>query len=140
MKEYKANRRAPIPYLIVLLVLLPFVIYITNTEGFSERPYILLPLIAPMGLLLRVFYGTLYKVEDGKLMYKSGFLWSEINISNIRQLVIGETMWVGLRPASKGIIVKYNRYDEIYIAPENNLELVEDLKTINPSIEIIYKD
>ncbi|WP_250419229.1 PH domain-containing protein [Pontibacter deserti] len=93
-----------------------------------------------MGLLLRVFYGTLYKVEDGKLMYKSGFLWSEINISNIRQLVIGETMWVGLRPASKGIIVKYNRYDEIYIAPENNLELVEDLKTINPSIEIIYKD
>lgn len=141
IKEYKANRKGPVPYIIGLLVLLPFVVFALDTEAFSEQPYILLPLLAPLALLLWAFFGTWYKVADGKLKYRSGFLMGEINISNIRQLIVGETMWVGIKPAiaSKGIIVKYNRYDEIYIAPENNTEFAEDLKSINPTIEIIYK-
>ncbi|WP_235941908.1 PH domain-containing protein [Pontibacter fetidus] len=123
------------------MVLLPIVIYVTNTEDFSEQPYMLLPLIAPLALLLWVFLSTWYQIANGKLKYKSGFLWGEINISDIRQLIVGETMWAGLKPAlaSKGIIVKYNRYDEIYIAPENNLELIEDLRSLNPTIEVIIK-
>lgn len=141
MKVYKANQKGPILYFIILLVLLPVVVFLADTEAFSEQPYILLPLMAPMGLLLHVFFGTMYKVSDGKLKYKSGFLRGEINISDIRQLIVGETMRVGLKPAlaSNGIVIKYNRYDEIYIAPENSLELAEDLKALNPTIEVIIK-
>ncbi|WP_255481317.1 PH domain-containing protein [Pontibacter sp. Tf4] len=129
------------PYIIALLVLLPFVVFALDTEAFLKQPYILLPLLAPLALLLWSFFGTWYKVVDGKLRYRSGFLTGEINISHIRQLIVGETMWAGIKPAiaSKGIIIKYNRYDEIYIAPENNSEFAEDLKALNPTIEIIYK-
>ncbi|MER2997983.1 PH domain-containing protein [Pontibacter populi] len=141
MKVYKAKRKGPVPYMIAVLVLLPLVVYSLDVEAFSERPYMLLPLLVPLVLLLSIFFGTWYKIGDGKLKYRSGFIWGEINISDIRQLIVGDTMWSGLKPAmaSKGIIVKYYRYDEIYIAPENNEELIEDLKVLNPSIEVVYK-
>jgi hypothetical protein len=141
LKKYKANRKGPIPYFIAVLVLLPFLIFSLDAEDFSEQPYILLTLLVPLALLLWVFFGTWYQIGNGKLKYRSGFLMGEINISDVRQLIVGDTMWIGIKPAMarKGIIVKYNRYDEIYIAPENNLEFAEDLKSLNPTIEIIYK-
>ncbi len=141
MKKYKANRKGAMLYMIVFLALLPAVIFAFNVGGFMEQPYMLLPMLVPLGLLLWIFFSTCYLVDDGKLKYRSGFVQGEINISEIRQLIVGDTLWTGLKPAlaNKGIIVKYNRYDEIYIAPENNEELVQDLKTLNPTIEINYK-
>ena len=47
-------------------------------------------------------------------------------------------MWSGIKTAlsTKGIIIKYNMYDEIYLAPENNNELISDLLKINQDIII----
>ncbi len=43
---------------------------------------------------------------------------------------------VGLKPAlaEKGLIIKYNKFDTIYIAPESNEELIKDLLAINTAI------
>jgi hypothetical protein len=50
-------------------------------------------------------------------------------------------MWSGVRPAlaSKGLIIKYNKYDDIYIAPENNNEMIKDLLKVNPAIKLTEK-
>ena len=47
-------------------------------------------------------------------------------------------MWTGIKPAlaKKGLIIKY-KYNEIYIAPQSNAELVADLLYINPEIKIV---
>jgi len=39
------------------------------------------------------------------------------------------TMWSGFRPATarKGIIVKYNKYDEIYFSPDSNESFIQAL-------------
>jgi hypothetical protein len=48
-------------------------------------------------------------------------------------------MYVGMKPAfaRNGIIVRYNKYDEIYISPPDNNEFVEELLKINPEIEVV---
>jgi len=47
-------------------------------------------------------------------------------------------MWSGTKPAlaKNGLIIKYSKYDEIYLAPENNNEMVTDLLKINPNIKV----
>ena len=53
-------------------------------------------------------------------------------------MIKGKTMWVGLKPAlaTGGIIIKYNRFDDIYLAPKNNEELIEDLLKLNRDIVV----
>lgn len=62
----------------------------------------------------------------------------EIEISKIREIIKGKTIWTGVRPAlaTKGLIIKYNKYNEVYIAPENNDKVIEDLLKINEQIII----
>jgi hypothetical protein len=35
------------------------------------------------------------------------------------------------------LIVKYNRYDDVYVAPEDSDNLIRDLLAINPAIKVI---
>lgn len=47
-------------------------------------------------------------------------------------------MWSGIKPAlaTNGLLIKFNSYGEVYIAPENNDELIADLLKGNPGIKI----
>ncbi|WP_262713030.1 PH domain-containing protein [Subsaximicrobium wynnwilliamsii] len=71
-------------------------------------------------------------------MYRSGFLRGTAEIPNIKEIVKGKTMWSGMIPAlaKNGLIIKFNAYDEIYIAPENNDDMISDLLKVNSQIKI----
>lgn len=47
-------------------------------------------------------------------------------------------MWAGTKPAlaTKGLIIKFNKYDEIYIAPEDSDIMINAFLKINPEIII----
>jgi hypothetical protein len=47
-------------------------------------------------------------------------------------------MWVGRKfgLASKGMIISYNRFDEIYFTPKEQDLFLEELQKINPNIKI----
>jgi hypothetical protein len=72
------------------------------------------------------------------LIYRSGFVRGKIDILSVKEILKGKTMWSGLKPAlaTKGLVIKYNKYDEIYVAPESNDEMISDLLKINPEIKI----
>ena len=138
MKTHKANRKGLINYLLVGSALLPITIFLLNKNTFTEKPFILLPLAIPLILIFWIYFDTYYKIENNELIYRSGFLRGKIEISKIREVLKGKTMWSGLKPAlaRKGLIIKFNKYDEIYIAPENNDEMISDLLKANPTIKI----
>lgn len=141
MKIYKAKKGSLIHIIILLLVGLPFFIYLIDSETIETNPIILLPLISPLIFILWFFLGTSYKLESDQLYYKSGFIKGRIPIFEIREIQKDTTLWAGLKPAlsSGGIIIKFGKFDEIYIAPENNEELIKDLLKINPLIKILEK-
>ena len=138
MKTYKANRKGFINYLLVGTVLLPIAVFLLNKNTFTEKPFILLLSAIPLILIAWIYFDTYYKIENNELIYRSGFLRGTIDIEKINEVLKGKTMWSGLKPAlaRNGLIIKFNKYDEIYIAPENNDEMISDLLKVNPAIKI----
>lgn len=138
MKIYKANRRGFINYLLIGSIILPIIIFFLDKNTFTEKPFILLALLSPLVLIFWIYFDTFYKIENNELIYRSGFLRGKIKISTIKEIIIGKTMYSGIKPAlaKNGLIIKYNKYEEIYIAPINNNELISDLLKKNPEIKI----
>ena len=138
MKIYKANRKGLINYLLIGSLILPIVVFFLDKNTFTEKPFILLPLLSPIVLIFWIYFDTFYKIEENEFIYRSGFLRGKIEIQNIKEILKGKTMWSGIKPAlaRKGLIIKFNKYDEIYIAPENNDELISDLIKLNTEIKV----
>lgn len=139
MKIYKVNRKGSINYLLIGLTILPIVVFFLYKNTFLENPFVLLPLWSPLLLVLWIYFDTHYKIENNELIYRSGFLKGKIEISTIKEIQKGKTMWSGLKPAlaRNGLIIKFNKYDAIYIAPQDNEELIADLLSFNAKIKII---
>ncbi len=122
----------------MIVFVFPFIFLYVDSNSF-QHPISIISLFVPFLLIFWGYLNTKYKIENNHLYYKSAFLKGKIDVQSIHELVIGRTMWIGIKPAlaTKGIIVKYNEFDEIYIAPESNEELVQDLININSSIKIL---
>jgi hypothetical protein len=100
--------------------------------------WITIPLGAIIVFLLWVFLGTNYELTETLLIYKSGPLRGKIRIDQIREIVKGKTLYVGIKPATagKGLIIKYQKYDEIYISPFSNEVFIAEILKRNPDIVI----
>lgn len=106
-----------------------------ETEGFW--PSILL--FSVIALLLWLYFGTNYELskKDG-LIYRSGPFNGKINADRITEVIKGKTLWVGFRPATarKGLIIKYDKYNELYITPKTNEAFINTLLELNKAIKI----
>ncbi len=89
-------------------------------------------------LLLWLNFGTEYELNKTELNYKSGPIRGKIEIENIKEIIIGKNLWTGLKPATarNGLIIKYNKYDEIYISPQTNETFVNKILEFNKKIKI----
>jgi hypothetical protein len=95
--------------------------------------------LAVQGLLLWFWFETKYAIIEGStLRYRSGPLHGEIDIQSITRVKLKERLWSGLRPALglHGLVVYYNKWDEIYLSPAQKQEFVKALQEVNPSIVV----
>lgn len=113
-------------------------IYIGNLERVDYWGLFFPLLVASYSLW--IFYGTNYKLLDGKLIYKSGPTTGKIDIKRINEVEKGKTLWAGFRrpaTARHGLIIKYDKYEEIYISPETNEAFIECLLSIKNDIKLV---
>ncbi len=91
------------------------------------------------GVILWMYFQTNYSLskEDG-IGYKCGPLRGKIKLNRIREIVKGKTLWVGLKPATsrKGLIIKYDKFEEIYISPETNESFIRKILELDHTIKI----
>ena len=82
--------------------------------------------------------GTNYELTKTELKYKSGPIKGKIEIDKIHEIIKGKTLWSGLKPATarNGLIVKYEKYNEIYISPETNNSFIKKILELNNKIKI----
>ncbi len=90
--------------------------------------------------LLWTYKSTFYILKNDALIWKSGPFKGTIEIKNINKIehhkgIIVPTIW---KPALShiGLIVTYNKYDDIYISPEKSEEFIAQLLETNPNITI----
>lgn len=136
--KFGPNRKSYIKGTLAASLILPFGIIFFAWSFFSAEPAMMVPLFLPCGIFLWIYFGTYYIVSGNKFFYRSGFLRGQIDISRIREIIVGTTVWTGTRPATatNGLLIKFNAYDEIYISPESNDALVDALTQANNQIKV----
>jgi hypothetical protein len=125
--------------LLFAFFLLPHLFLYGDYTLVLESPQILFFMYMPFGMLLWAYLDIYYRIMGDVLTYKCAFLKGTIPIKNINKVMLNDTLWVGTKPAvaSGGIIIVFNKFDEVYLAPESNDELVNALLAINPDIEVV---
>jgi len=95
-------------------------------------------LIIVLSFFIWAWFDTYYVISNDQLFYKLAFIKGSVNINTIFEVVKNKASFSGVKPAlsTKGIIVKYNRWDEIYISPLYIDQFIIELKKVNPKIKI----
>ena len=98
-------------------------------------------LLAIAGFLIWLGLGTNYELTQTELKYKSGPIRGKIEIDKIHEIVKGKTLWSGLKPATarNGLIIKYEKYNDIYISPKTNDTFLKKILELNSRIKITTK-
>ena len=89
MKIYKANRKGFINYLLIGSLILPIIVFFLDKSTFTEKPFILLPLLSPFILIFWIYFDTFYKIEKNRLL-KTTFKMEEDNTMNGSNFVMGD--------------------------------------------------
>ncbi|MBB3058888.1 PH domain-containing protein [Mucilaginibacter gotjawali] len=138
--KYPAKKGAFIIYIIIFLLLVSGIaMYDKHIKAFT--PAINAGAIicfAVIAIFLWLWFDTFYVIKEEKLYYRSAFIRGSIPIAAIREVDKTSRGYVGMKAsiALKGIVIKYNKWDELLISPLNTDELISCLKEINPAIEV----
>jgi hypothetical protein len=102
-------------------------------------PLIIISLVT--GFVLWVLLDTRYVIKNNFLLYRSGPIRGRVDITKIKSIkrFSGLNVPVMLKPAldTKGFIVTYNQFDDLFISPKMSDIFIEEIKKINPQIEVI---
>lgn len=140
----KFDSKKDILFSIIILGMNAFLIGITiegiiNGQMEKDEYWTLMLILAVVGLLFWLYFGTNYEIsKENGLIYRSGPFNGKISVERITEIVKGKTLWVGFRPATsrKGLIVKYDKFNEIYISPKTNELFIEKILELNGKIKI----
>jgi hypothetical protein len=80
---------------------------------------------------------TSYTIKEDELQVKSMFVVNQkIDISKIRKIDKSNSVLSSPALSFDRIVIRFNKYDDIYISPKQKVEFVEELLSINPSIQV----
>jgi cytochrome b561 len=122
------------------IVLFFIVMLVLNYKrgNFPLIPMIIISLVT--GFVLWVLLDTRYVIKKRFLLYRSGPIRGRIEITKIKSIkrFSGLNVPVMLKPAldTKGFIITYNSFDDLFISPKRSDVFIEEIKKINPQIEI----
>ena len=140
IRSEKSPRTALAIFLPSTLVLFMMIYILFSNEQSTGLYFVCLLYLIIQGMLVWMWFDTGYKIEGGILSYRSGILNGKIAIDSIRKIEKKKELFGGLKPAlgTNGIIVHYNKFDDIYLSPENQEAFAQELKARNPQIEISW--
>ncbi|WP_395044420.1 PH domain-containing protein [Flavobacterium sp.] len=123
-----------------IVVLMLVVLVLGFKEGnLTILPVILLSLV--IGFIVWVLVDTRYVIKRHFLLYRSGPFRGRIDIEKIQKIKRHSGLYVPvtLKPAldTKGFIITYNTFDDLFISPIKSDIFLEEIRKINPKIEIV---
>lgn len=141
--KFKSEKSAIFALVIFSITAVIFTLLITEILYHSGKNLIMpLLMMLPVGLLLWIWFGTDYEIKDGWLHYRTGPFRGKIEISSIREIRKASVFGIiGIKPAlsTNGILICYNKYDEVYISPENKRDFIAELHRYNAAIKLQFE-
>jgi len=126
-------------FLFLIIILFSFFVLYKNGLDNLLESFFLIPSTIFLTLVLIYSQNLTYIINNGSFSYKFGFHKGEIKIENIRSIEKNITMWSGTRMATakNGLLIKHNKFDEIYISPDSNKSFITELLKYNKDLKII---
>lgn len=123
---------------IIFMLVVTFPVYLNNL--LKDLVIVTVFNVLVILFLLWIALKTQYKIENKRLFWQSGPFNGNFQIEKILKIeyhkgIIVPTIW---KPALShiGLIITYNKYDDIYISPESEKEFIEEILKINPNVII----
>jgi hypothetical protein len=80
---------------------------------------------------------TSYIIKEDELQVKSMFVVNQkIEISKIRKIEKSNSILSSPALSFDRIVIRFNKFDDIYISPKQKLAFIDELLSINSSIEV----
>ena len=133
VKKYMSKKDIGFGLMFLIVPLISWLLFLIITNIFI----LLLSLIVTI-FFLWVWFGTFYRLEDEYFMYQSGPLKKKIPINKIVKIKKNVRSFAGMRPALafEYLQIRYNTYDDVFIAPKDEETFIADLLNINPKITV----
>ncbi len=132
---YSSKKDAFFTFLILGLVIVFNIVPMLDPTPISARIVILLCSL----FLLWIWFGTGYKMEDGKLKIVFGPIRWSISIQDIKKVDKVKNPFAAPALSIDRIELLYGNFSIVNISPKNKKEFVENLLKINPHIELTKK-
>ena len=114
-----------------------YLIFRSIQSIFDGEMFGYLALIGIIFVILFLSKTTRYIISEDKLIVKSTWIVNDnIEIDSIRKIEKSNTILSAPALSLDRLVVKYNKFDEIYISPKDKLLFVNELIKINPNIEV----
>src|SRR5690606_17745437 len=137
---------------VVFFIGLAVYFWLKNPNNILVNIFISICCLGLAGFFLFLF-DTFYEINSDSLKLKSGISKEEISIHSIKEIDIIDSIWnfkiifklsfmslnsSNRMPAlgNRGIILKYENSEEVYISPELQEDFLKELLKINPEINI----
>jgi len=105
----------------------------TNVIGIA----ILLPVIL---FVFHMFLTTNYTIESDDLIIKCGFLSNKtIDIKTIKKITETNNPLSSPATSLDRLEINYGKFDKILISPKNKTEFIDDIKRLNPNVEVKFR-
>lgn len=112
--------------------------YTFNSGELHWAPLVILSLTTL--LILWVLLDTRYVIREGFLFYRSGPFRGRIDIAKIKKIKRHSGLYVpvSMKPAldTKGFIITYNNFDDVFVSPENSDAFLREIQKINPEVQV----
>ena|SRR6187402_521471 len=124
----------------LLGIIMCFFLVMTIVAIINEMWPLIIILIIVSFYFVWTWMDTYYIIRDGQLFYKSAFIKGSVPISAMHEIIRHNKGLhsCSLKPALaiKGLIIKYNRWDDMFVSPQNAEEFIAELRAINPNITV----
>lgn len=130
--ETKRDKTFPLIFLFVFVLYSLIAFYSVITENDYSVIWPFSGVLFFLALLFYLILKTTYFVfEENELVCRSLFFKRKISYSVIRKVEKQKGLYAGLKMSTawKGLVVHYNKYDELLISPERDEEFVNELNT-----------
>ena len=113
-------------------------VYNAYHDNWSDFFILLTVLLLQQLLFWGIFRSTHYTFESDTLLCQSLMFKRRISYESIRKIEQNTSLYAGLKmsTAFRGIIIHYNKYDELFISPAESERFIEFILERNPSVVV----
>lgn len=118
---------------------LPMLVYFDDEGGMLPAMIMFGIIVTIAALIISLPATTHYTFDKDSLICRSSFLKRTIPYSSITKIEQHKGLYAGWKfsLSSKGILIKYKKYDELYISPEDQDQFIQDLQEKNLAIKVV---